>query len=160
MNDRSHCAARARSAQLSALRLVEIVGDRAARTHYRCHMTITKTMALRKCKSLDCSNVFLRFTRSVSALFSYLISHWLWYVDGVMFQKKDVSAVFVNCFMVLRFKTNISLPPNFYFFLYYHSSSKCQCFLTILPQTISSYTTTAHWSNYVKYRNVAKIHFG
>ena len=26
---------------------------------------------LRRCKSFDCSNVFLRFTRTVSALFSY-----------------------------------------------------------------------------------------
>ena len=67
------CDARARSTTLSVLRLVETAGDRAARTHYKCHVTMTETMMLRKCKSFDCSNAFLWFTRTVSALFSYFM---------------------------------------------------------------------------------------
>ena len=58
---------------LSVLRLVETAGDRAARTHYKCHVTMTETIVLRKCKSFDCSTAFLRFTRTVSALFSYFM---------------------------------------------------------------------------------------
>ncbi len=51
-----------RSTTLSVLRLVETVGDRAARTHYKFHVTMAETMMLRKYKSFDCSKMFLRFT--------------------------------------------------------------------------------------------------
>ena len=43
-----------------------------------------------------------------------------------------------------KFKKNISVPTNFYLFLYLRSSSRFQCFITILAKTISSYALTAH----------------
>ena len=67
------CDERARSTALRAIQDLKTAGDRATRTHYKCHLTMTETMMLRKYKPLDCSNVFVRFTRTVSALFSYFM---------------------------------------------------------------------------------------
>ena len=61
-----------------------------------------RAMMWRKCKSLDCSNVFLRFTRTVSALFSYFMMTFImrWFYD---------------------LKIIMSSPINFYCFEVHHN---------------------------------------
>ena len=73
LTDCAPCDARARSTALNALRHVETVGDQAAQIHYKWHVTMTDTMMMHKCKSLDCLKVLPRFTRTVSATFSYFM---------------------------------------------------------------------------------------
>ena len=77
---------------------METVGDRAARTHYKCHVTITETMMLRrKCKSFDCSKIH---ENCFSIVFGFHDDIDYEMLNRGMFQK-NVGSLCLCCFRAL-----------------------------------------------------------